>query len=106
MKVVHRLGRLGYLQTIRGKNGGIRLARDPQNINLGAVVRDMEEELNLLGCLEGEGYCRIQQCCMLKGALREATDAFLAVLDGFSLADLVRPRRALTGLLGLGIDNA
>jgi Rrf2 family transcriptional regulator, nitric oxide-sensitive transcriptional repressor len=100
MKVVHRLGRLGYLETIRGKNGGIRLARDPQHINLGTVVRDMEEELNLLGCLDGEDYCRIQQCCVLKGALREATEAFLATLGGFSLADLVRPRHALTGLLG------
>lgn len=99
MKVVHRLGRLGYLETIRGKNGGIRLARDPRDINLGAVVRDIEGELNLLGCLEGEGYCRIQQCCVLKGALRDATKAFLATLDGFSLADLVRPRPALTGLL-------
>ncbi len=99
MKVVHRLGRLGYLETIRGKGGGIRLARDPRHINLGAVVRDMEEELNVLGCLDGEGYCRIQQCCVLKGALREATRAFLATLDGYTLEDLVRPRHALTQLL-------
>ena len=66
----------------------------------------MEEELNLLGCLDGEGYCRIQQCCVLKSALRGATNAFLATLDGFSLADLVRPRRALTGLLGFDAASA
>jgi Rrf2 family transcriptional regulator, nitric oxide-sensitive transcriptional repressor len=101
MKVVNRLGRLGYLETIRGKKGGIRLARDPRRINVGAVVRDMEEELDLLGCLEGEGYCRIQQCCVLKDALRDATGAFLATLDGYTLEDLVQPGRALTRLLAV-----
>jgi Rrf2 family transcriptional regulator, nitric oxide-sensitive transcriptional repressor len=101
MKVVNRLGRLGYLETIRGKKGGIRLARDPRRINVGAVVRDMEEELDVLGCLEGEGYCRIQQCCVLKDALRDATTAFLSALDGYTLEDLVRPRRALTRLLAI-----
>ena len=49
-KVVHRLGQLGYLETIRGKNGGIRLARDPGEINLGAVVRQMEDDLTLVPC--------------------------------------------------------
>lgn len=100
MKIVHRLGQLGYLETIRGKKGGIRLAREPQQINVGAVVRDMED-LDVLGCLEGEGYCRIQQCCILKNALSEATDAFLATLDGYTLEDLVRPGRALTRLLAI-----
>jgi Rrf2 family nitric oxide-sensitive transcriptional repressor len=52
MKVVHRLGQKGYLETIRGKKGGMRLARKPAQINVGAVVRDMEEELAVLGCLE------------------------------------------------------
>jgi Rrf2 family nitric oxide-sensitive transcriptional repressor len=101
MKVVHRLGRRGYLETIRGKNGGIRLAREPGRIRVGAVVRDMEEELAILACLDSEGYCRIEECCVLKRALVEATNAFLATLDGYTLADLVRPRRALVRLLGI-----
>jgi Rrf2 family nitric oxide-sensitive transcriptional repressor len=102
MKVVHRLGQLGYLETLRGKGGGIRLAREAARINVGAVVRDMEEELGLLGCLQGlRGYCRIEECCVLRGALRDATASFLAALDRYTLADLIRPRRRLAQLLAL-----
>ena len=102
MKVVHHLGQLGYLETIRGKRGGIRLARKPARINVGAVVRDMEEELGVLGCLQGsDGYCRIEECCVLRSALRDATHAFLATLDRYTLADLIKPHRALTRLLAL-----
>ena len=107
MKVVHHLGQLGYLETTRGKGGGIRLARKPSQINVGAVVRDMEEELGVLGCLQGdEGYCRIEQCCVLRGALRDATKAFLATLDRYTLADLIRPRRSLARLLELDSREA
>jgi len=102
MKVVHHLGQLGYLETIRGKGGGLRLARKPSQINVGAVVRDMEEELAVLGCLQGgEGDCRIEQCCVLRGALRDATNAFLATLDRYTLADLIKPRRSLARSLAL-----
>jgi Rrf2 family transcriptional regulator, nitric oxide-sensitive transcriptional repressor len=102
MKVVHRLGRLGYLETIRGKGGGIRLARKPAQIHVGAVVREMEEELAVLGCLQRSGgYCRIEEYCVLRNALRDATDAFLTVLDGYTLADLIKPRRSLARLLAL-----
>lgn len=106
MKVVHRLGQLGYLETVRGKGGGMRLAR-PTQICIGAVVRDMEEELGVLGCLQGKaGYCRIEGSCVLQRALREATQAFLAVLDGYTLADLVKPRHALVRLMGLSTAAA
>jgi Rrf2 family nitric oxide-sensitive transcriptional repressor len=105
MKVVHRLGRKGYVETIRGKDGGIRLARRAALISVGAVIRDMEPELGVLGCLQGKaGYCRIEECCVLRSALRDATNAFLAVLDGYTLEDLLRPRRALARLLD--IDTA
>jgi Rrf2 family nitric oxide-sensitive transcriptional repressor len=107
MKVVHHLGQLGYLETIRGKGGGLRLARKPSQINVGAVVRDMEEELAVLGCLQGdEGYCRIEQCCVLRSALRDATNAFLAALDRYTLADLIKPRRSLARLLELDSREA
>jgi Rrf2 family transcriptional regulator, nitric oxide-sensitive transcriptional repressor len=106
MKVVHQLGRKRYLETIRGKNGGIRLAKKLAEINIGAVVRDMEEELDVLDCLhEGEGYCRIENGCVLRSALRDATNAFLATLDRYVLEDLVRPRRTLARLLRIEVTE-
>ena len=103
MKIVHRLALKGYLQTVRGKNGGLRLARVPGDITVGAVVRDMEQELGILGCLHNEpGYCRIEECCVLRRAFGEATDAFLAVLDRYTIADLLEPRRSLARLLRIG----
>ncbi len=102
MKVVHQLGQRRYLETLRGKKGGIRLARKLAQINIGAVVRDMEVELGVLGCLQGsEGYCRIEECCVLRNALRDATNAFLATLDRYTLEDLVKPKRPLARLLGI-----
>ena len=103
MKVVHRLALKGYLQTARGKNGGLRLASAPDAITVGAVVRDMEQELGVLGCLQDEpGYCRIEECCVLRRALGEATNAFLAVLDRYTIRDLLAPRRSLMRLLEIG----
>ena len=99
MKVVNRLGRLGYLDTVRGKHGGMRLKRQPEAIRIGEVVRAMEEDLAVIGCLGQEHFCRIQGACVLTGALREATDAFLGVLDRFTLADLLVPRNALVQML-------
>ena len=73
MKVVNRLGQQGYIDTIRGKGGGIRLARPPAEIGVGAVVRETEEDLAVMGCLGETGFCRIEGCCVLRHALREAT---------------------------------
>jgi Rrf2 family nitric oxide-sensitive transcriptional repressor len=106
MKLVQALGGKGYLETIRGNKGGIRLARKPAQINIGAVVRDMEETLDIVGCLEREGYCCTERCCVLKSALRDATNAFLAALGHYTLEDLVRPRRALAGLLEIAPNSA
>jgi Rrf2 family transcriptional regulator, nitric oxide-sensitive transcriptional repressor len=99
MKVVNDLGRRGYLKTLRGRNGGIRLLRRPSEINVGRLVRETEDELYVLGCLARAGYCRIERVCVLRGALRDATSAFLAVLDGYTLADLIAPHKALADLL-------
>jgi Rrf2 family nitric oxide-sensitive transcriptional repressor len=101
MKIVNRLARQGYLETVRGKSGGIRLARQPGEISVGTLVREHEEGLAVMGCLEREGFCRIAGCCVLRGALQKATDAFLATLDGYTLADLLRPRATLASSLGL-----
>jgi Rrf2 family transcriptional regulator, nitric oxide-sensitive transcriptional repressor len=107
MKVVHHLAQKRYLETTRGKRGGMRLARKPNQISVGAVVRDMEGELSVLGCLKGAtGYCRIEDCCLLRSALRDATNAFLSTLDRYTLDDLVKARRTLARFLDIdGTEN-
>jgi Rrf2 family nitric oxide-sensitive transcriptional repressor len=105
MKVVNQLGQLGYLETIRGKRGGIKLGRPPSEIVVGAVVRETEDDLAVMGCLGSAGFCRIEECCVLRGALRQATQSFLATLDGYTLADLVRPRARLVHRLGIVSDK-
>jgi len=102
MKVVNDLGRAGYLDTVRGKKGGFRLAKKPSQIKVGAVVRDLEEDLGVVGCMQQTDYCPIQGACVLRRALGEATAAFLAVLDRYTLDDLVKPRKSLARLLDLG----
>ena len=99
MKVVNNLGQKGYLETMRGRGGGIRLRRPPRDINIGQVVREIEERLGIIGCLEQRGYCPIQRVCELRVVFREATEAFLAVLDGYTLADMIKPRGQLSSLL-------
>lgn len=100
-KVVHDLGKLGYIETIQGKNGGFRLAKKPKQINIGAVVRKTEKDLAVIGCLEENSYCPIQPACVLRRALNEATNAFLSVLDAYSLEDLLRPSNSLAKLLAV-----
>ena len=92
MKVVNDLSQKGYLDTVRGRNGGIRLMREPRDINIGQVVRDTEK-FHVIGCLEHKG------CCPIERVVRNATEAFLAVLDAHTLADLIKPRRVLSSLL-------
>jgi Rrf2 family transcriptional regulator, nitric oxide-sensitive transcriptional repressor len=99
MKVVSRLSQTGYVEAVRGRNGGIRLMREPRHINIGQVVRDTEDRLDVIGCLERKGYCPIERVCVLRSALRDATQAFLAVLGTYTLADLIKPQKALSSLL-------
>ena len=98
-KVVNDLSKNGYVETVRGRNGGIRLMREPRHINIGQVVRNTENQLGVIGCLERRGYCPIERACVLRSALQDATQAFLAVLDAYTLADLIKPQRALSSLL-------
>jgi Rrf2 family nitric oxide-sensitive transcriptional repressor len=101
-KVVHQLGRLGLVRTIRGRGGGLRLALAPGEIVVGAVVRQTEEDLALVECFGGAA-CAITSACRLRQALGEALSAFLAVLDRYTLADLLAGGAApdLARLLGL-----
>ncbi|KKC26435.1 Rrf2 family transcriptional regulator [Sphingomonas sp. SRS2] len=96
MKVVHMLGRAGFIRTVRGRGGGIALARAPEEIGVGAVVRHGEPDLNLADC----DACVIAPACGLNGVLGEALAAFLAVLDRYTLADISRQRVDLAALLG------
>lgn len=100
MKVVFRLGQLGYLANVRGKGGGIYLAKKPEDINIGSLVRQTEEDLILVECFQQSSTdCQIQSACVLRHALAKALNAFLAVLDTYTLADLMAPRRKLAQLL-------
>jgi Rrf2 family transcriptional regulator, nitric oxide-sensitive transcriptional repressor len=99
-KVVHRLGLLGYLENVRGRKGGIRLAKPPRAINVGKLVRRLEEDMALVQCFDPMGSrCRIERACVLRSTLHEALAAFLAVLDSRTLEDLIAPRRPLQRLL-------
>ncbi|HVW69071.1 MAG TPA: Rrf2 family transcriptional regulator [Steroidobacteraceae bacterium] len=99
MKVVHQLGVAGYIDTVRGHGGGIRLAREPAKINLGEVVRRSEPDFALAECFRASGRCGIQPSCVLSGILGEALTAFLAVLDRYTLADLLGEPERLARLL-------
>ncbi|WP_444685552.1 Rrf2 family transcriptional regulator [Alkalicoccus luteus] len=100
MKVVYRLGKLGYIETIRGRNGGIRLAREPQNINIGEVVRHTEDNFHLVECFNSEtNTCPITPACKLQFALSDALTAYLDVLDQYTLEDITDNRDALAVLL-------
>ncbi len=87
-KIVRRLSELGYVSTVRGKNGGLRLACEPHDINLGRLMRE-EENLALLPCSDDSHACPMATC-KLAGVIDEALGAFLAVLDRRTLADLIQ----------------
>lgn len=92
-KVVHRLGTLGYINTFRGKQGGIELNRDPQAVNIGELVEATEPRQAVIDCQSQP--CILVAACSLRGVLREAEDAFYGKLKAYSLADLMdHPRTA------------
>ena len=91
VKVVHNLGLNGYIQTLRGKHGGLRLARPASEIIIGDVVRTMEPDFDLLECFNPEeDHCVISRACNLKGVLFSARNAFLRELDKHTLDDVVK----------------
>lgn len=100
MKVTHQLGQLGLVDTVRGRGGGIRLAKEPVDINIGAVVRQTEEDFHIVECFDVENnLCRLSSQCRLKGVLYEALQAYLAVLDRYTLADCLNGQQDLLALL-------
>lgn len=107
MKVVHQLGVAGYIETVRGRGGGLRLAKPVEAIGLGEVVRHTEPDLAIASCFKPvDAPCAIRQCCVLKRALEKARDAFMDVLEGYTLSDLAQPRGRLVGMLGISAMEA
>ncbi|MBC7203343.1 MAG: Rrf2 family transcriptional regulator [Pusillimonas sp.] len=89
MKVTHRLSVKGWLTTVRGKNGGMRLAKSPSEINLGAVVRDTENDFHVVECLGTNSVCTLRSYCALTGIMEGALEKFLEHLDQYTLADIL-----------------
>lgn len=89
-KVVQRLHHLGLLETVRGRNGGVRLTPGAPGASIGAVVRDLEGATEVVEC-EGESACPLNRGCRLRGALRAAQEAFFAALDPITVGDLTSP---------------
>lgn len=107
VKVVHKLGMAGYIQTTRGRGGGLCLAKDPAEILVGRVIRDFEPHFDIVECFNlGKNTCPIVGSCGLKPWLKKATNAFLNTLDGVTLADIVKKnRRIATALRGIKNDD-
>jgi len=102
MKVVQSLAAHGFVETQPGKKGGIRLPPQWQDLGVGIIVRRMERSLDIIDC--DSPHCPITGACGLKTALDQARDAFLAVLDGYRLGDLLVNRSQLARLFGLEIN--
>lgn len=97
MKVVSDLVNAGYLESVRGRHGGIRLARSPSEIMVGSLIRHTEDDFDLVEC----GSCLIAPACGLTSMLDEALAAFLQVLDGYSLADALARKGDFAHLLNI-----
>jgi Rrf2 family nitric oxide-sensitive transcriptional repressor len=105
VKVVHDLGRNGYLATQRGIGGGFTLAQPPEKIRLGDIIRLGEESDTVIDCHEDQKrLCRLFPACRLKGALNEAAAAFFTVLDRYTLADLVKQPAPMRAALGIKVQ--
>lgn len=97
-KVVHYLAQRSYIETVRGKGGGLRLIREPKTINIGELIVGTEGDAGFLPCLDSDGECCIQSACKLMGILREAQNALYAVLNKYTLADLLTSEKALANI--------
>lgn len=105
MKITHRLGQRGWIETIRGRNGGMRLALAPAEIRLGAVMRDTETDFEMVECFGTGNTCTLSGQCRLQGVIDGALKAFLRHMDDYTLADILpapevnAPRDAVAQIL-------
>lgn len=89
MKIVHRMTQMGYLETTRGRTGGLRLSPDTLSIKLGDFIYAVEPDFDYVPCLQEDEGCVISKCCVLKTAILEAHEAFIESLNRYQLSDLV-----------------
>jgi len=95
--IVHKLGKLGYIKNIQGKGGGIMLAHDANDISIGDVIRNTENDFHIVECFNPDTatVCPIAKACKLKGVLHKAMQAFLDTLDEYTLADLTTNKTSI-----------
>lgn len=98
-KVIHQLGKIGLIETTRGRGGGITLAKAPTDIKIGDVVRETEEDFRIVECFGPDNKCVLTPVCGLRHVLHDALQAYLAVLDKYTLADLVKEPELYRSLL-------
>lgn len=102
MKVAYELGQAGYVETVRGRNGGLRLLRAASEIRLGDLVRECEGDFTLVECFDPEhNQCVLTPVCKLKEVLKEALDAYFQSLNRYTLEDLLQQKQVLVKLLSL-----
>jgi Rrf2 family nitric oxide-sensitive transcriptional repressor len=105
MKIVQQLGELRWIETVRGRNGGLRIAERSLALTVGQVVRETESDFALVGCFDGnrdpERPCVIESQCRLKHVLDSARSAFLAELDRHTIGEIAQPAAPLASLLGI-----
>ena len=106
MKVANLLARHGFVRAVRGRGGGLTLARRPEEIGLGDVARRLEEDFAAVECLSDHALCRIESGCALKPIIAKAVEAFLAVLDEATLADLMDEPKTIINLLEQPVPRA
>ncbi|WP_248319963.1 MULTISPECIES: Rrf2 family transcriptional regulator [unclassified Caballeronia] len=109
MKIVQQLGDLGWVETVRGRHGGLRLAARSRGLTIGDIVRETESDFALVGCFGAQTdgrHCAIQPACRLRGVLAAARDAFLAELDKHTVGELSEPASELARLLGIAPVDA
>ena len=99
MKVILFLSAETYVETIRGKGGGVHLKMDPDQIRIGVLVRKAEMGTALVECFSQDSECCIEPVCLLRGVLEDAMNAFYGVLDEYTLADLIQNRVSLQRFL-------
>lgn len=102
VKIIHNLGKLGLIKTIRGKNGGILMAAQPESVNLGQLVVQLEPHFDLVPCFnKTKANCCIAPTCKLKTVLHEARAAFMAILGQYTLADVLHNPSQLAAFLNI-----
>jgi Rrf2 family nitric oxide-sensitive transcriptional repressor len=98
-KVATSLAQAGYIVSRRGRAGGLSLATDPRDVSIGKVLREIKDVVPVAECFGSTNTCRILPACGLRGPLKEAQEAFFAVLDGYTLADLTAQKGKLAQLI-------